>query len=366
MEVKLHKIRVSALAEGYVDNQEDGIKTYGGKLDVRPPFQREFVYTGTQRESVIQTVLEGFPLNVMYWAVREDGTYEIIDGQQRTISLCQYIIEAFSVKPKGRNTPLYFKNLDEKQRKSILDYELTVYFCTGDHKEKIDWFQVVNIAGERLEPQEIRNAVYSGTWVNDAKRYFSRSNGPADNVGGKYLGGVLKKQDYLQEAIDWISNGNIVDYMGRHQHDSEATELWDHFQKVIEWAKDTFREYRREMKGLDWGRFYRDHHNKKLDPADIEKEVKDLMGDSEVHLRKGIYEYVLTRDESCLKLRTFEDDMKRMLYERQNGECKKCGKKFEIEEMEADHIDPWSKGGKTEIGNGQMLCRPCNRRKSNK
>ena len=367
MEIELKKIAVRELTDGYVDTQEEGVRGYGGKLDIRPVYQREFVYTGRQREAVIQTALSGFPLNVMYWAVREDGTYEIIDGQQRTISLCQYIEGEYSVIPRGGDNPMYFQNLREEQKKRILDYELMIYFCTGNHDEKIDWFRIVNIAGEKLEPQEIRNAVYSGSWVNDAKRHFSRGDSPIKSIGNLYLNGKLNRQDYLETAIKWISNGDITGYMAKHQKDSDAKELWKHFKKVIDWVEATFHVCRKkEMKGLDWGRFYRDHHNKKLDPEDVEKDVKALMGDREVLQKRGIYEYILTGEERCLNLRTFEDDEKRTLYERQNGVCVRCKKKFDIEEMEADHIDPWSKGGKTEIENGQMLCRPCNRRKSNK
>ena len=213
MEIKLHKISIRQLTEGYVDNAESGVKAFGGKLDVRPPYQREFVYNDKQRDAVIDTVTNGFPLNVMYWAVREDGTFEIIDGQQRTISICQYVNGDFAFFFK------YFYNLTKDEADKILDYELQIYICSGIESEKLKWFRTINIAGEKLTEQELRNAVYSGSWVSDAKRYFSKTNCAAYGLASKYLNGSPIRQDYLETAISWISRDvGIEIYMGKHQH----------------------------------------------------------------------------------------------------------------------------------------------------
>ena len=360
MEIKLHKITVRDLTNGYADNAEQGVKAYGGKLDVRPPYQREFVYGDKQRAAVIDTLTQGFPLNVMYWATRDDGTFEIIDGQQRTISICQYVNGDFAYLFK------YFHNLQEDEKEQILNYELQVYICSGTDSEKLKWFETINIAGEKLTEQELRNAVYAGSWVSDAKRYFSKNNCAAYGLASKYVSGSPIRQDYLETAIRWISKDNIEIYMGNHQQDPNAVALWNHFSSVINWVKAIFPKYRKEMKGVDWGTLYEKYHEKALDAAALETEVTKLMMDSDVQKKPGIYPYVLDRDEHHLGIRAFDDNTKREVYERQQGICKICGKHFEIEQMEADHITPWKEGGRTIAENCQMLCRECNRRKSAK
>ncbi len=360
MEIKLRQITVRELTEGYVDDGENGVRGYAGKLDIRPPYQREFVYSDAQREAVIDSVTQGYPLNVMYWADREDETFEVIDGQQRTISLCQYINGDFS------HNMRYFHNLTDDEKSVILDYPLMVYVCKGTDSEKLAWFRVINIAGERLYEQELLNAVYSGPFVTDAKRHFSKQGCPAYKIASEYLSGSVVRQDYLATALDWISNGYSEGYLATHQHDPNANTLWLHFQNVINWVRATFPKYRKEMKGVDWGTLWRCHHERQLDVAVLEWEVKRLMADSDVQKKKGIYAYVLDGDERHLNLRAFDDNTKREVYERQEGVCPRCGKRFDIKEMEADHITPWSQGGRTIAENCQMLCRACNRRKSDK
>lgn len=360
MEIKLHKITVRDLTAGYADNAEQGVKAYGGKLDVRPPYQREFVYGEKQRSAVIDTLTQGFPLNVMYWATRDDGTFEIIDGQQRTISICQYVHGDFAYFLR------YFHNLQEDEKEQILNYELQVYICSGTDSEKLKWFETINIAGEKLTEQELRNAVYAGSWVSDAKRYFSKNNCAAYGLASKYVSGSPIRQDYLETAIRWISKDNIEIYMGNHQQDPNAVALWNHFSSVINWVKAIFPKYRKEMKGVDWGTLYEKYHEKALDAAALETEVTKLMMDSDVQKKPGIYPYVLDGDEHHLGIRAFDDNTKREVYERQQGICKICGKHFDIEQMEADHITPWKEGGRTIAENCQMLCRECNRRKSDK
>lgn len=360
MEIKLTQIKVRDLVRDYKDNQELGIVGYGGKLDIRPPYQREFIYNANQREAVIDTVYNGFPLNVMYWGTREDGSFEVIDGQQRTISLCQYVSGEFSYNMR------YFGNLQLDEQAKILNYELQVYVCTGTDSEKLKWFKTINIAGEKLTNQELLNAVYAGPWLSDAKRHFSKSNCPAYQMGKDYVSGSPIRQDFLETALRWISEGNIEVYMGKHQKCPNANELWLYFQSVIAWVTATFPKKRKEMKCVDWGELYNQYKDNPQDSAWLETEVARLMQDSDVTAKKGIYPYLLTGKEKHLNIRAFDDNMKREVYERQLGICPCCGRHYEIEEMHADHITPWSKGGRTIADNCQMLCADCNRKKGNK
>ena len=360
MDIKLVEITVRELSKGYEDNDEEGVVGFGGKLDVRPPYQREFVYKDKQRDAVVDTVTKGFPLNVMYWAVRDDGGFEIIDGQQRTVAICQYVIGDFAF--EGR----YFHNLQDDEQQLILDYPLTIYQCTGTDSEKLQWFKTINIAGERLTNQELRNAVYHGPWVSDAKRYFSKTGCPAYGLASDYMTGSPIRQNYLETVIDWISSGDIEEYMARRQHEPNANELWLYFQAVVAWVKATFPDLRREMKGVAWGKLYNEHKGEALHPMEIGSEVARLMADDDVTKKKGIYTYVLTREEKHLNIRAFTSSQKRSAYERQKGVCPVCNDHFAFGEMEGDHITPWHEGGKTDTNNCQMLCRDDNRRKGGK
>lgn len=364
MEIQQLDLTIRDLVAGYRDDGDGGVIGYGGKLDIRPPFQREFIYDPKERNAVINSILKGFPLNVMYWADREDGTYEIIDGQQRTISIAQYVAE----KPGFSFQGLGFDNQQSDIKEKILDYELMVYVCSGTDSEKLEWFEIINIAGKRLSDQELLNAIYHGSWVTDAKRYFSRRGCVAYQIGRDYLRNAVKveRQEYLETAIKWISENNIREHMRSHQHEDSAEPLWEYFQFVIDWTKATFTEYRSSMKGVDWGSLYNAYKDEPLDAAKIEAEVESLLDDEEVQRESGIYPYILTRDQRHLNLRAFDARMKRRIYRKQDGICAICGKQFAIGEMEADHIRPWSEGGKTVEENCQMLCRPCNREKAAK
>lgn len=366
MNIELKEITVRELTKGYEDNEEGGVFGYDGKLDIRPPYQREFIYKDKQRDAVIDTITKDFPLNVMYWAVRDDGTYEVIDGQQRTISIAQYVEGDFSVKVGSFPVNRAFHNLQNDEQEQILNYKLMVYLCSGSDSEKLEWFKTINIAGEKLTDQELRNAVYSGSWVSDAKRYFSKNGCPAHGMGSDYLSGSSIRQDFLETTIKWISNDGIEKYMAKNQHEPNANELWLYFQAVINWVKATFPNYRKEIKGIPWGFLYNDFKDQKLDSKKLETEISDLMADEDVTNKKGIYSYVLTRKEKHLNIRAFSPNQKREAYERQKGICVVCKEKFEIEEMEADHITPWHQGGKTSAENCQMLCKEDNRRKSGK
>lgn len=362
MKIDLHEITVKEVTNGFKDSEENGVVGYGGKLNIRPAFQREFVYSGKQRDEVINTVRNGFPLNVMYWVKSDDGNYELLDGQQRTLSICQYVNGDFSINSK------YFHNLTQTEKDQILNYKLMIYICEGNDKEKLDWFKIINIAGEELTDQELRNAIYSGTFISDAKRYFSKSGCAAYQIAGDYMSGSAIRQDYLEAAIEWLAakeDKSIDDYIAEHQHDPNANALWLYFQQVISWVKVVFPTYRKEMKGLPWGIFFNKYGQNSYDSNELEARIKVLMEDEEVTSNKGIYEYLLSGSEKTLSLRAFPDKIKRAVYEKQKGLCAGCNKPFPIERMQGDHIVAWSNGGTTVIENCQMLCGDCNLKKSN-
>lgn len=364
MKIELHEVPIREVVAGYVDNAEEGCRGYGGKLNIRPAYQREFVYKKEQRDAVIDSVSKNFPLNVMYWVDSGDGTYELLDGQQRTLSICQYHHGDFSFAKR------YFKNLTAGEKDKFLDYRLMIYVCSGGSDiEKLSWFRIVNIAGVELTDQENRNIIYTGAWLTAAKKTFSKKNCSAYQKYKDYLKGSAIRQDYLETALKWIADRehskDITDYMARHQHDTHCNELWIYFQNVFAWVQATFPKYRKEMRGLPWGLLYNRHGQKFLDADELERRVVELMEDDEVTHNAGVYEYLLDGDERHLNLRKFPAKMKRAVYERQKGICKRCGGHFELKQMEADHVDPWSKGGKTTLENCQLLCKACNRRKKN-
>ena len=358
MDIKLKNIKVKDLVKDYSDKDQEGVFGYSGKLNIRPQYQREFVYDPDQRSAVINSIFSDYPLNVMYWSIQSDGKYEVIDGQQRTISICQYVEGDFSFNQK------YFHNLQNDEKEKILNYELMIYFCKGSDSEKLSWFRIINIAGEKLYNQELLNAIYSGPWVTDLKRHFSKNGCPAYELGNNYLKGSPIRQDYLETALKWKSNNKIEDYMGLHQNDVNANELWLYFQGIISWIKVTFPKKRKEMKGINWGFLYNKFKDKELNVNELEEEIVNLMQDRDVTNKPGIYSYVLTREEKYLNIRAFDENHKREAYEKQKGICVVCNKHFEFNEMEADHIDPWSKGGPTTSENCQLLCKEDNRRKS--
>jgi hypothetical protein len=298
----------------------------------------------------------------MYWVKQGEDRYELLDGQQRTISFCEYVAGGFSIAGQFQ----YFTNLTPEEQNRILDYKVMVYICQGEDRDKLEWFKTVNIAGERLTAQELRNAVYTGPWLTDAKRYFSRSGCQADNIGSKYLTGNSLRQDYLETALRWISGDRIEDYMARHQHQPNANGLWLYFQSVINWVQATFPHYRREMKGADWGTLHHLAKGRDLDPKQLEDQVSRLMEDEDVSKKSGIYAYLITGEERHLNIRAFTPNQKREAYERQKGICARTGEALPIEEMEADHIRPWHEGGKTNTSNCQMISKAANRTKSGK
>ena len=369
------EVTVGEITDGYINNEEQGVRGYGGRLDIRPPYQREFIYSVKEQEAVITTVLKGYPLNIMYWVRRSDDAdcpYEVMDGQQRTLSLCEYVAGKFSYGFK------YFGNQPADIRQRILDYRLTIYVCEGEPSEKLSWFQTINIAGKKLNDQEIRNAVYAGPFVTDAKLHFSKSNCGAYRLAKDLVGGVPIRQEYLNKALEWMADhetrggkqSSIEQYMATHQHDPNANNLWSYFQNVINWAQTNFnvRRFKKIMSGLDWAALYDRFHDKTLDTAAMEARIAELIADTDYEIQqpKGIIPYVLTGDERHLSLRAFPDKIKMAVWEEQGHKCAICHKPFDLELMEGDHIVPWCKGGRTVKENCQMLCRECNRRKGGK
>jgi uncharacterized protein with ParB-like and HNH nuclease domain len=378
MIIELKQITIKELVAGYTGEQNDDVLAFGGKLNARPVYQRNFVYNKDEKESVIQSILKGFPLNVMYWVDCGDETYELLDGQQRTLSICEYVAGNYSItidkNPFEYHTLYGFEGLQKK----IDDYQLQVYVCkNGTDKEKMDWFETINIAGKPLEKQELRNAIYKGTWVNSAKTYFSKSLSPAKNVGQKYIDVKWDRQAGLEKVIDWhkdVENITTIEYyMVKHQHDSNAIALWNYYNAIITWIESLFTTYhKKEMVNQNWGKLYNTYANNGIiyDPVKLDEEITSLMEDSDVENKKGIYEYIFNHNKKHLSLRVFDDNIKRTIYTNQKGICPHCkntpneNKKWKLDEMEGDHIIPWVKGGKTTEENCQMLCREHNRIKS--
>ena len=373
MKIEKKEVTVRDITAGYVNNDEQGVRGYGGQLDIRPPYQREFIYNEREQEAVIRTVLNGYPLNVMYWVRRADDAdcpYEVMDGQQRTLSLCEYVAGKFAIDFKN------FFNQPEDIQRRILDYKLDIYVCEGEASEKLEWFKTINIAGKPLNEQEIANAVYAGPFVSDAKRHFSKTNCGAVRLGKDLVDGVPIRQDFLKKALEWMAyhetyeghRQTAINYMAQHQHDPNANNLWQYFQTVLNWAITNFdmKKFKKIMKGLDWAWLYEHYHKETLDTSAIGKRISELVRDSEIQKQKGIIPYVLTGDEHYLDLRSFPEDIKYAVWQEQGGRCNHCGKEFDYELMEGDHITPWRDGGRTVSDNCQMLCRECNRRKGAK
>lgn len=373
MKIDLFPVAVKDLYTGYEDRGDDGVVGYGGMLDIRPPYQREFVYNAKQSEEVIHTILKGFPLNIMYWVNKGNGQYEVLDGQQRTLAICKFLHHDYSITVDGNK--YYWDSLPDEYYDQLMNYQLMVYVCEGTNKEKREWFEIVNIAGEKLTNQELRNATYTGEWLSDAKRHFSKRNCVAYMMAKNYTSGDPNRQELLEKALKWIcdtQSTTIDEYMSRHQHDKDADELWQYWQDIFNWVQKIFPNYRSLMKNQDWGTLYNRYHENAYNATALEKRIVELIDDDEVTSKKGIYPYLLSGEQKHLSLRAFDERDKRKKYQEQGGICPHCesagihGKVWKYNEMEGDHITPWSEGGKTEYSNLQMLCKTHNRMKGNK
>ncbi len=394
------------LTSGYLKDSDDGSTTdsvygFNGKLNIRPSYQRNSVYSDGKRNAVMQTILEGCPLNTMYWVDKEDGTYEVLDGQQRILSICKYVAGEYAVQNAvfaGTDLPQDFNNVQQNFSNiadSILDYQPDIYICKGTPAEKLKWFHRINTAGEPLNEQELRNSSYTGAWLSDAKARFSSANGrgvkladenPNNNKSEPLLKGSWNRQEYLETALTWAARHEgytgdkaIEEYMLAHRNDADASTLWQYFSQILEWVRSKFVSYNAALKGMDWGTIYEDYQTGKFNgniitqsAADITAKIMELMSDDEVTAKmKGIYEYIIYGDGKYLQLREFDDKTAMDAYERQHHHCVYCEregnmKEYAFKDMHADHIQPWSRGGKTVKENCQMLCSRHNESKSSR
>lgn len=371
MKIEERKVTVRELSEGYHDDGDGGVYALGGKLTVRPAYQREFVYKDAQRDAVFESINHGYPLNVMYWAKSGEDEYEVLDGQQRTISICSYIHKDYSIDHR------YWQNLTKDEQDKILDYELTIYICEGTESEKLDWFRIINIAGEKLTNQELLNAAYVGSWLTDAKSHFSQRNCVAKTMSEGYVKGDPIRQELLEKALSWVADRDGLesgqDYMAIHQHDADANDLWIYYNQVINWAKLYFPNSNKLTNGQPWGLLYNKYKDNSYNTNELSDGIKRLLQDEDVTKTSGIIPYLLSErtssDEKYLSLRSFSDKQKHSAYERQEHKCPYCisegnEKEYEYDEMQGDHILPWSKGGHTTDDNIQMLCKKHNATKN--
>lgn len=379
-------ITVKDICEGFVYNELEGKGLFGlsGRLVIQPEYQRNYIYADGKKDvAVIESLLKGYPLGLFYFNKINNDRFEVLDGQQRITSFGRYVTGKFAVVDET-GSPQYFNSLSTAQQNKILNSVVLVYECEGDENEIKAWFRTINIAGTPLNNQELLNAIYSGTFVSLAKAEFSNSQNSCLQKWSAYIAGNVNRQDYLKTALEWVNNGNIDDYMGRHRNDTSITELKNYFNSVIDWVSTLFIDVEKEMCGIEWGRLYAMYHSQAYDPQQIKAKVKALYADPYVKSRKGIFEYVLggCQDSKLLDIRVFNEADKNIVYDRQtntaesnkHSNCPLCAigadanknKIWKITEMEADHVSAWSLGGGTDINNCQMLCKTHNRAKGNR
>jgi 5-methylcytosine-specific restriction endonuclease McrA len=382
------EITIKDICDGFVYNELEGKGLFGlsGKLTIQPEYQRNYIYAsdgGKKEAAVIESVLNGYPLGLIYFNKVSDGSLEVLDGQQRITSLGRFRTGKFAIKDDDGNEQ-YFSGMANDKQTSILETKLLIYECEGKESEIKEWFKTINIAGVPLNEQELLNAIYSGPFVTLGKAEFSNSQNANIQKWSAYIRGSANRQDFLERALDWVSKGNISDYMSQHRKDKNIKELKTYFNTVIDWVSGVFTEVESEMCGLEWGRLYEEYHTKAYNPAKVSAEVQKLYGDSYVKNRKGIYEYILggSTDTKLLDVRVFDEATKKSVFATQTkkaeakGEsnCPHCAighdanksKLWKLPEMDADHVAAWSKGGGTNIKNCQMLCKTHNRAKGNR
>jgi len=380
------KITIQEICEGFVYNEHEGRGLFGlsGRLTIQPEYQRNYIYAKEGRDAaVIDSILKGYPIGLLYFNKINDDNLEILDGQQRITSIGRFVTGKLAIiDADGRQQ--YFSGLPKDKQKIILQTTLLIYECSGTESEIKDWFRTINIAGVPLTQQELLNAIYSGPFVTLAKAEFSNSQNVNTQKWGAYIAGSVNRQDFLERALDWVSEGDIDAYMSRHRTDTNISELKNYFNSVIDWASGVFLDIESEMRGLEWGRLYVKYHRKAYDPAKVSAEVHKLYADPYVKNRKGIFEYILggMEDKKLLNVRVFDEATKKSVYGSQseaaksNGEsnCPHCAlgheanrdKVWNITEMDADHVTAWSKDGATDATNCQMLCKTHNRAKGNR
>ena len=378
---------VGDICKGFIydKNENKGLFGLNGKLIIQPEYQRNYIYGDGKRDvAVVESLLKGYPIGLLYFVLNEDGMYEVLDGQQRVTSFARFVNQSwpFAVERKGK--PRYFNSLDPNEQKKIVDTKLTIYVCEGEPSEIQEWFETVNIAGVPLTKQELRNSSYHGPFVSEARSVFSNTNNANMSRWRTYIKGDPKRQAILETALDWVSDGDIDGYMAKHRSDTNIKELQDHFDTVIDWIDSIFDYTGNEVCGLDWGTLYDKYHKNAYAKDDITKKVDKLLEDMQITNKKGIFEYILggEKDTSLLNVRVFDERTKKAVYDKQTkdaiakGEsnCPFCAighdnnskRIYRLNEMDADHVTAWSKGGATDISNCQMLCKPHNRAKGNK
>ena len=378
---------VGDVCKGFIFDKNEGKGLFGfsGKLIIQPEYQRNYIYgDGKKDVAVVESLLKGYPLGLIYFVKNSDGMYEVLDGQQRITSFARFVNQSWPFAVERNGKPRYFNSLDPDEQKKIVDAPLTIYVCEGDPSEIQEWFETINIAGVPLVKQELRNASYHGPFVSKARAVFSNTGNANMNRWQTYVKGDPKRQAILETALDWVSNGDIDNYMALHRYDAYINELTNHFETVIDWADSIFDYTGSEICGLEWGRLYQLYHKNAYSKDKVTARVNELLGDEQVTNKKGIFEYILggEQDKTLLNIRVFDERTKKAVYDRQTKDaiakgisnCPFCAighdanatRIYKIKEMDADHVTAWSRGGATDASNCQMLCKSHNRAKGNK
>jgi 5-methylcytosine-specific restriction endonuclease McrA len=379
-------ITIKDICDGFVYNEFEGKGLFGlaGRLTIQPEYQRNYFYADGKKDvAVIASILKGYPIGLIYFNKVDDDKLEVLDGQQRITSFGRYVTNKFAVKDEN-GMEQYFSGIAADKQKKILETKLLIYECEGTESEIKDWFKTINIAGVPLNDQELLNAVYSGPFVTLAKQEFSNSQNANIQKWSAYITGAVNRQEYLECALDWVSKGNIGDYMSRHRYDTNITEIKTYFNCVIDWVSTVFDDVENEMRGLEWGRLYETYHNTAYDPTEVSQQVRNLYSDPYIKNRRGIFEYILGGlvEAKLLDVRVFDEATKKLTYSKQTtlaranevSNCPLCAlghdanknKIWNQSDMDADHVSAWSKGGATDIKNCQMLCKTHNRAKGNR
>ncbi len=387
MKTKLRTdITVEEICTGFTYNEYEGKGLFGlsGKLTIQPEYQRNYIYADGKKDvAVIDSLLKGYPLGLIYFTKVTEDKFEVLDGQQRITSFGRFIAGKFSIK-NTNGIPQYFSGLAENLQRKILDAKLTIYECEGTEDEIKEWFETINIVGIPLNQQELSNAIHSGSFITKAKEEFSNSQNANVQKWSAYISGNVNRQDYLRTALDWVSRGNIDAYMSQHRHDNNIIELKTYFNSVIDWISSVFLDVNDTMRGLDWGRLYEIYHTESYNQQQVSDKLRKFLEDYYIKDKKGIYEYILggCLDKKLLNIRMFDDVVKKSVYAKQTNEAKNKDKSncplcalgadnnqkriWKLSEMDADHVTAWSKGGSTDINNCQMLCKTHNRAKGNR
>lgn len=379
-------ITVRAICEGFIYNELEGKGLFGlgGRLTIQPEYQRNYIYADGKKDvAVIESIMKHYPLGLIYFNKVGDDKFEILDGQQRITSIGRFVTNKFAVKDANGMEQI-FRGLDPTLQEDILNTPLLIYECDGTEREIKEWFKTINIAGIPLTHQELLNAIYSGPFVTAAKAEFSNSQNANIQKWSYYICGNVKRQEYLECALNWVSHGHIDGYMSRHRYNPDISELKTYFDTVIEWINGVFIDVEKPMKGLDWGRLYETYHAQSYNPQEVHEQVQRLLTDDCVGKPSGIFEYVLggCKDNRLLEIRIFDDRTKKKVYEAQTNDaeakgvsnCPLCAMEstnnrtriWKLSEMDADHVTAWSRGGATDESNCQMLCKTHNRAKGNK